>query len=84
MKFPTSPNTKRGAVWFWNGLKSKKTRRKRFQKQQVRARQSDASITEEVANDFPGLFARYPNITHVFFNTEGNIARGFAKKVGKI
>ena len=28
----------------------------------------DASITEEVANDFPGLFVRYPNITHVFFN----------------
>jgi double-stranded uracil-DNA glycosylase len=28
----------------------------------------DASITEEVANDFPALFARYPNITHVFFN----------------
>jgi TDG/mug DNA glycosylase family protein len=28
----------------------------------------DASITEEVANDFPGLFAKYPNITHVFFN----------------
>jgi TDG/mug DNA glycosylase family protein len=28
----------------------------------------DASITEEVANDFPVLFAEYPNITHVFFN----------------
>ena len=28
----------------------------------------DASITEEVANDFPALFAEYPNITHVFFN----------------
>jgi double-stranded uracil-DNA glycosylase len=28
----------------------------------------DASITEEVANDFPALFAKYPNITHVFFN----------------
>jgi len=28
----------------------------------------DVSITEEVANDFPGLFAKYPNITHVFFN----------------
>jgi len=28
----------------------------------------DAAITEEVANDFPALFATYPNITHVFFN----------------
>ena len=28
----------------------------------------DASITEEVANDFATLFAKYPNITHVFFN----------------
>jgi double-stranded uracil-DNA glycosylase len=28
----------------------------------------DASITEEVANDFAALFAKYPNITHVFFN----------------
>ena len=28
----------------------------------------DASITEEVANDFPALFAKYPKITHVFFN----------------
>jgi len=28
----------------------------------------DASITEEVTNDFPALFAKYPNITHVFFN----------------
>jgi hypoxanthine-DNA glycosylase len=28
----------------------------------------DASITEEVANDFQALFAKYPNITHVFFN----------------
>lgn len=28
----------------------------------------DASITEEVVNDFPALFAKYPNITHVFFN----------------
>ena len=28
----------------------------------------DAAITEEVANDFPALFARYPSITHVFFN----------------
>jgi hypoxanthine-DNA glycosylase len=28
----------------------------------------DTSITEEVANDFPALFAESPNITHVFFN----------------
>jgi hypoxanthine-DNA glycosylase len=28
----------------------------------------DASITEEVANNFPELFAEYPNISHVFFN----------------
>ena len=28
----------------------------------------DASITEEVANDFPALFGKYPDITHVFFN----------------
>ena len=28
----------------------------------------DASITEEVPNDFPSFFATYPNITHVFFN----------------
>ena len=26
------------------------------------------SIKEEVANDFPALFAKYPNITYVFFN----------------
>lgn len=34
----------------------------------VRPGSLDGSITEEVANDFPGLFATYPNITHVFFN----------------
>jgi hypoxanthine-DNA glycosylase len=34
----------------------------------VRRGSSDASITEEVANDFPAFFAKYPNITHVFFN----------------
>jgi double-stranded uracil-DNA glycosylase len=34
----------------------------------VRPGSLDASITEEVANDFSGLFAKYPNITHVFFN----------------
>ena len=28
----------------------------------------DASITEEVANDFPGFFAKYPRITHIYFN----------------
>ena len=28
----------------------------------------DASITEEVANDFPAFFAGHPSITHVFFN----------------
>jgi hypoxanthine-DNA glycosylase len=28
----------------------------------------DVSIKEEVANDFPALFTKYPNITHVFFN----------------
>ena len=34
----------------------------------IRPGSLDASITEEVANDFPALFAKYPNITHVFFN----------------
>src|SRR4051794_10003280 len=34
----------------------------------VRPGSLDASITEEVANDFPAFFAKYPNITHVFFN----------------
>ena len=28
----------------------------------------DASITEEVANDFPAFVAEHPSITHVFFN----------------
>jgi TDG/mug DNA glycosylase family protein len=28
----------------------------------------DASIKEEVVNDFPVFFDKYPNITHVFFN----------------
>ena len=28
----------------------------------------DASITQEVAKDFPTFFATYPKITHVFFN----------------
>ena len=34
----------------------------------VRPGSLDASITEEVANDFPAFFAIHPNITHVFFN----------------
>ena len=34
----------------------------------VRPGSLDASITEEVPNDFPSFFATYPNITHVFFN----------------
>jgi hypoxanthine-DNA glycosylase len=34
----------------------------------VRAGSLDTSITEEVANDFPAFFARYPGIRHVYFN----------------
>ena len=34
----------------------------------IRPGSLDASIKEEVANDFPALFAKYPKITHVFFN----------------
>jgi TDG/mug DNA glycosylase family protein len=34
----------------------------------VRPGSLDASITEEVAKDFLASFAKYPNITHVFFN----------------
>jgi hypoxanthine-DNA glycosylase len=34
----------------------------------IRPGSLDASIKEEVANDFPALFAKYPNIAHVFFN----------------
>ena len=34
----------------------------------VRPGSLDASITEEVANDFPAFFAEHPSITHVFFN----------------
>jgi G:T/U-mismatch repair DNA glycosylase len=44
----------------------------------------DASITEEVANDFPALFARYPIITHVFFNgrkAEGAFRRSRTARV---
>jgi double-stranded uracil-DNA glycosylase len=40
----------------------------------------DASITDEVANDFPGLFAKYPNITHVFFNG-GRAEQAFRRHV---
>ena len=28
----------------------------------------DASISDEVTNDFPAFFAKYPNISNVFFN----------------
>jgi TDG/mug DNA glycosylase family protein len=34
----------------------------------VRPGSLDSSITHEVVNDFPGLFAKHPRITHVFFN----------------
>jgi hypoxanthine-DNA glycosylase len=34
----------------------------------VRSGSLDASITEEVANDFPAFFAKYPGISHVYFN----------------
>ena len=34
----------------------------------IRPGSLDASIKGEVANDFLALFAKYPNITHVFFN----------------
>ena len=34
----------------------------------VRPGSLDASITEEVANDFPAFFAKYPGISHVYFN----------------
>src|SRR6516162_2492392 len=34
----------------------------------IRPGSLDASIKEEVANDFPALFAKYPKIAHVFFN----------------
>jgi hypoxanthine-DNA glycosylase len=34
----------------------------------IRPGSLDVSIKEEVANDFPALFTKYPNITHVFFN----------------
>src|SRR5262249_38604496 len=40
----------------------------------------DASITEEVANNFPALFAQYPNISHVFFNG-GTAERMFRRHV---
>jgi TDG/mug DNA glycosylase family protein len=34
----------------------------------VRPGSLDSSITDEVPNDFPAFFARYPKIRHVFFN----------------
>jgi hypoxanthine-DNA glycosylase len=34
----------------------------------VRPGSLDASIAEEVANDFPTFFGDHPNISHVFFN----------------
>ena len=34
----------------------------------IRPGSLDALVKEEVANDFPALFAKYPNITHGFFN----------------
>src|SRR5262249_39247907 len=34
----------------------------------VRPDSLDASITDEVVNDFPAFFAKHPAITHVFFN----------------
>jgi len=34
----------------------------------VRPGSLDASITQEVANDLPTFFAKYSNVTHVFFN----------------
>jgi double-stranded uracil-DNA glycosylase len=34
----------------------------------VRTGSLDTSITEEVANDLPAFFAKYPRITYVYFN----------------
>ena len=34
----------------------------------VRLGSLDASIADEMANDFPSFFGKHPNITHVFFN----------------
>jgi hypoxanthine-DNA glycosylase len=34
----------------------------------VRPGSMDKSITDEVANDFSAFFAKYPSISHVFFN----------------
>src|SRR5262245_30905167 len=34
----------------------------------VRTGSLDTSIIEEVANEFPAFFAKYPRITHVYFN----------------
>ncbi|HEV2549838.1 MAG TPA: DNA-deoxyinosine glycosylase [Stellaceae bacterium] len=34
----------------------------------IRPGSLDSSISEEVANDFPAFFAKYPHTTHVYFN----------------
>jgi TDG/mug DNA glycosylase family protein len=34
----------------------------------IRPGSLDASISAEVANDFPAFFAKYPRITHIYFN----------------
>lgn len=34
----------------------------------IRLGSLDSSISAEVANDFPAFFAKYPRITHVYFN----------------
>jgi TDG/mug DNA glycosylase family protein len=34
----------------------------------IRPGSLDTSITDEVANDFPGFFDKYPSISDVFFN----------------
>jgi TDG/mug DNA glycosylase family protein len=44
----------------------------------IRPGSLDASIKEEVVNDFSALFAKYPNITHVFFNG-GKAERSFLR-----
>jgi len=46
----------------------------------VRPGSLEASITEEVANDFPRFFAKYPTITHVFFNG-GKAEKAFRRHV---
>lgn len=34
----------------------------------IRLGSLDSSISAEVANDFPAFFAKYPRITHIYFN----------------